>query len=154
MRINQYALINNAGYPSLIKECGVNYPEAVKSPKEIADMMRSLFSIDYKLEEEFWVICLNTKGKVHGIMSVAKGGYDFCMIDMKSLFTRVLLLGASKIIICHNHPSGDCTPSSQDMALTERVKQAAALLEIDLLDHVIVSNKDYYSFKERGHALS
>ena len=154
MRINQYALINNAGYPSLIKECGINYPDKVKNPKEIADMMRSLFSIEYKIEEEFWVLCLNNAGKVNGIMSVARGGCDFCTVDMRSLFTRVLLLGATNIIICHNHPSGECNPSDSDIKLMEKIKQASALLDITLLDHVIVSRDEYYSFKERSHTLS
>lgn len=150
MRVNQYTLINNAGYPSLIKECGVNYPTLVRGPKEIVEMMRSLFFIETKIEEEFWVLCLNNAGKVNGVMSISKGGYSSSLVDMKSLFTRVLLLGATNIIICHNHPSGDCNPSSHDRELTNKVKQASELLDIKLLDHVIFSADNYFSFNEGG----
>lgn len=150
MRVNQYNLINNSGYPALVKECGVNYPGTCNNPEEIADMMRALFSVDTKMEEEFWVICLNSAGKVTGVMSVAKGGFHYSMVDMKSVFTRVLLLGATGIVICHNHPSGECRPSSCDDELTKRIKQVSELLEIAMHDHVIVGGDNYFSFKEGG----
>lgn len=150
MRINSYNLINNSGYPSLIKECGVNYPELCNTPEKIAEMMRTIFFIDKLMEEEFWVICMNNNHKILGIMSVSKGGYDFSIVDMKSLFTRVLLLGASKIAICHNHPSGCIFPSKEDMQLTQKIREASCLLDVELLDHLIVTNNNYYSFHENN----
>ena len=153
MRVNSYNFINNSGYPSLIKEFGVNYPEKCDEPKKIAEMMRHLYSLDCLMVEEFWVICMNTQNKILGAMQISKGGYDFSIVDMKSLFTRVLLLGSAKIIVCHNHPSGCTTPSKQDAMMTEKIKQASNLLDIELCDHIIITGDDYYSFRDHNFIL-
>lgn len=109
--------------------------------------------------EEFWAIYLNNRGKVIVSKKIAEGGFTNVHIDMKKLFEPVLNNGVGRIIIAHNHPSGDVTPSESDKKLTQKVKEAAGLLDTQLLDHIIVGfnretgRETYYSFMDNGNIL-
>lgn len=106
--------------------------------------------------EEFWAIYLNNRGKVIVSKKVAEGGFSQVHIDMKKLFEPVLNHGVSRIIIAHNHPSGDLTPSQSDKKLTIKVQEAAKLLDTQLIDHIIVGvngetkKENYFSFADNG----
>jgi DNA repair protein RadC len=99
--------------------------------------------------EECHAMLLNNANKVIDCVKVGSGGYTATTVDIRCVMREALLKRATAMILCHNHPSGSAEPSRQDLELTERVASAAALLDIRLLDHVIISRGAHYSF--RGH---
>ncbi len=102
------------------------------------------------LHEEFWIVFLNNANKVIGKQQLSKGGITATVVDVRLLFKRVLEVGATSIIIAHNHPSGTLKPSLQDHKITEKLKNAGQLLDVKVLDHLIITAKDYYSFADEG----
>lgn len=105
-------------------------------------------TIEYK--ESFKLILLNTSNQVLGITTISEGGMDNTVVDVKLILQTALLTHSSAIIIAHNHPSGNISPSRDDLTTTQYVKEAAKLLNINLLDHLIVSKHSYYSFVDEG----
>lgn len=121
----------------------------VNSPVRIADFLYS--KIGSSQIENFYVIYLNTKCDVLGSELLFIGGCSQCIVDIPTLFKKVLINGAINIIIAHNHPSCNPSPSMEDTNITKAIKTAGDLLKINLLDHVIIgSYQKYYSFKENG----
>lgn len=100
--------------------------------------------------EEFWLLMLNRANKVLGRFKVSQGGLSGTVIDTRIILKRALDSLASSIIVCHNHPSGNIQPSDADVKITEKLKKAAEMLEIKLLDHVIIADKSYFSFADEG----
>lgn len=98
--------------------------------------------------ERFIVIHLDAANRVIGASEVARGGVDACAVDPREVFRTSLMLGASSIIISHCHPSGITIPSNEDKTLTKRIKHAAKILGIGMLDHVIVAGNSTFSFAE------
>jgi DNA repair protein RadC len=110
------------------------------------------FLLDLKSEpvEKFGIISLNTKNKINGIHIIGTGAIDKLHIEPREVFMAAMLNNAKSIIAFHNHPSGDATPSRDDIFLTHRLQVAGRILCIELLDHVITGDGRYVSFKERG----
>lgn len=102
--------------------------------------------------ESFYVMLLNRAIRVIGIHKVSQGGQSGTVADPKIIFQAALLSHSAGIIIAHNHPSGNLKPSQEDITLTNKIKEGAKLLEIQLLDHVIVTPEHgkYYSFADEG----
>jgi DNA repair protein RadC len=101
--------------------------------------------------EHLVVLLLNTKSRILGLHAVAIGGIDSCLAEPRGVFRAALLANASRVILGHNHPSGDPTPSAEDEAMTRRMHEAGEVLGIDVLDHVIVGEDGrFVSLKERG----
>ena len=101
--------------------------------------------------EHFVILLLDTRNRVIGVNTVSIGTLNASMVHPREVFKPAILANAAAIIACHNHPSGDTTPSKEDMALTSRIKDAGALLGVPLLDHIIVGERQgYYSMKEWG----
>jgi len=103
-----------------------------------------------ELQEEFKVLLLNRGNQVLGVYSMSKGGVSGTIVDAKLIFSVALKCNASSIIIAHNHPSGSLTPSEADKRLTQKLKKASQYLDIVLLDHIIVTKEDFYSFSDNG----
>lgn len=100
--------------------------------------------------EEFWVVYLNNSNKVIQQTQLSKGGITGTLVDVRLLFKMVLQVGAVAIILVHNHPSGTLKASQADKQLTEKLKLAGQSLDIKVLDHVIVTQKAYFSFADNG----
>lgn len=100
--------------------------------------------------EKFKVMLLTRSNRILGIVEVSSGGVSETVVDPKIIFASALKAVASGIILAHNHPSGNLKPSSQDLALTKRLKQAGEILGISVLDHLIITSEGYYSFAEDG----
>jgi len=100
--------------------------------------------------EEFWLLMLNRANRVLGRYKVSQGGLSGTVIDTRIILKKALDNLASSIIVCHNHPSGNKQPSDADLKITEKLKKAAEMLEIKLLDHVIIADKSYFSFADEG----
>lgn len=100
--------------------------------------------------EEFWVMYLNQQCRLLKKSCLIKGGIAQSTVDIRLLLKRALELGATAIIVAHNHPSGELTPSTADKQITEKIKTAARHLDIRLLDHLILSEKGYFSFADQN----
>ena len=100
--------------------------------------------------EEFWVLFLNNSNKVVAKNQISKGGLTATVVDVRLLFKRALELAAVAIIVCHNHPSGKLQPSDADQQLTQKINEAGTTLDIKLLDHLIITEKAYFSFADEG----
>jgi len=116
---------------------------------------RSVFEIMQPLigelsHEEFWVIYLNNSNKVTGKWQLSKGGITGTVVDVRLVFKTALETGATGIILCHNHPSGILVASDADRQITKRIKAAGESLDIKVLDHLIVTEKGYFSFVDEG----
>ena len=103
-----------------------------------------------EMQEEVKIILLNRNHKALGIYSLAKGGLSGCVVDIKLILSLALKTLASGIIMVHNHPSGNLKPSTADINITEKLKSACKLLEIELLDHLIITRDNYFSFADEA----
>ena len=106
-------------------------------------------TIDYR--ETFIVLFLNRAHQVLGYSIVAEGGTACVAVDVKMIIQTALLANASCILLAHNHPSGNLRPSVEDNRLTDRIREAAKLFDIAVLDHIIITNESFYSFSDNGN---
>jgi DNA repair protein RadC len=100
--------------------------------------------------EEFHIVALNRANKVNGVTMISKGGTSGTSVDVKDVFKKALDLNASCIVLCHNHPSGNLQPSKPDIAITKRISSFGELIDLKVHDHLIVTNKSYFSFADAG----
>lgn len=100
--------------------------------------------------EEFWVLYLNNSNKILQKLQLSKGGITGTIVDVRLAFKNALEIGATAVILAHNHPSGTLQPSAADKQLTQKLKLAGESLDIKVLDHLIVTQKSYFSFANEG----
>ena len=101
--------------------------------------------------EEFKLLLMNRSNSVLGILQVSKGGLSGTVTDVRLIYQGAIKANASGIIVCHNHPSGNLNPSESDTKITQKIKQAGLLMDIQLLDHLILTvDGSYYSFADNG----
>ncbi len=98
--------------------------------------------------EEFWIVYLNNSNKVLQMAQLSKGGITGTLVDIRLVMRQALDLGAVALVLAHNHPSGTLKPSKADRQITEKLKSAAQVLDISVLDHLIITHKEYYSFAD------
>ena len=103
-----------------------------------------------KQYEEFWVLLLNRNNKILKAEKVSDGGISYTVADPKRIFKSALENSASHLLLCHNHPSGNLEPSSADHNLTKKLIAAAKNLDMTIIDHIIVTDRGYYSFADEG----
>jgi DNA repair protein RadC len=113
-------------------------------------MMLVRFEMSALEQEELWVILLNTRNSVIDVDAVYKGSLNSSQVRVGELFRTAIRRNAAAIIVVHNHPSGDPTPSPDDVAITRAILQAGKLLDIDVLDHLVIAGGRHVSLKERG----
>lgn len=134
----------------LVKESSFLYGNrAILSPSESVDLFNPL--IGNKPKEHFVVACLNTKNEPINVSTVSIGTLNKCIVHPRDVLQVALLSNANSIIVCHNHPSGEPTPSEQDISITHRLNECCELMGIKLLDHIILGNKNFISLKEKGY---
>jgi DNA repair protein RadC len=100
--------------------------------------------------EEFWVALLNRSNRIIDRVRISQGGVSGTVTDVRLILKCALDKLASAMVLCHNHPSGNNKPSSGDIEITRKIKQAASLMDINVLDHIIIGNEKYYSFADDG----
>lgn len=122
--------------------------EPISSSKSAYDIFLS--NMEDLYHEEFWVLLLNRANIPIDIKMVGSGGVSATVVDVKIILKLAIEKLASSIIIAHNHPSGNLTPSDSDIEVTKKIREACKLIDIPLLDHLIVTDKDYYSFSDQG----
>ncbi len=122
--------------------------EIIHRSKDIADYLRASF--EYRKYEVFAVVYLNRGNRIIQQEIISEGGLTGTVADPRVILKKALEYEATSLILCHNHPSGNLNPSKADEMITQKIKQAAALLDIQVMDHIIVSNEGYFSFADEG----
>jgi DNA repair protein RadC len=123
----------------------------IHSSKEAENLFRSVWNRDtIELRESMLVMLLNRANKVLGYFNVSEGGTAGTVVDAKLVFAVALKCQAHGFILCHNHPSGNLKPSQSDIDLTRKMKEAGKFLEIQLLDHIILTVESYVSLADEG----
>lgn len=144
-----------------ISEIDIIYKKKVKSsqlPKitssnDANELLRSIWSDKIELCEEFVLLLLNKSNKCLGWVKISQGGTSGTVVDFKLILGTAIKAVANGIIVCHNHPSGNINPSTQDINCTKRLKECCKLFDIELLDHIILSGdtENFYSFIDNGN---
>lgn len=123
----------------------------ITSSQDAYNVFKELFDTNQiEWVESFYAIAVNRANMVVGCWQVSHGGMNACIVDVRPLFVTALNLLASRIIVAHNHPSGNLKPSTEDHTITRRIVECGTLLEIPLLDHLIITKNDYYSFADNS----
>ena len=139
----------------VVKEKEINYnsnwtDKKINSPEKVAEVAINVLGLHEQAEESFYIFTLDTKNKINGIFEVSRGSLSSSIVHPREVFKRALLQNANSIILLHNHPSGDPTPSGEDIDITNRLIEAGDLLGIRVLDHIVVGDEsNYISFKEK-----
>ena len=120
----------------------------VTSSKKVFEMMQPI--IGELTHEEFWVLFLNNSNKIISKSQLSKGGITGTIVDARLVFKLALGNGATGLILCHNHPSGNLQPSEADKEITKKLKLAGESLDVKVLDHLIITESKYYSFVDEG----
>lgn len=137
----------------LEKEVSTNCPDlayAVRSPEDAVNIGKGFMRIHEEPEEYMYMICMNTKNKIIGVFEISHGSVNSSIVSPREVFQKALLANAVSIIVMHNHPSGDPTPSREDIEVTKRLVEAGKIVGVEVLDHIIVGDR-YSSLKEKGY---
>ena len=120
----------------------------IASSHDAFDLMKPLME---DLEtEQFWDLYLNNANKVLSKQKISDGGMTATVVDVRLILKRALELNATGLILCHNHPSGTLMPSKADAVVTDKIKKAAQFMDIQVLDHLIITDRSYFSFADQG----
>lgn len=122
--------------------------EVITSSEDVVKMMRPL--LQELKHEECWAIYLTNSNRVVERCRISQGGVQATVVDQRLIVKRALELLSTRLIIVHNHPSGSATPSGADFDITKRINEATSLFDIQLLDHIIITATEDYSFKSNG----
>lgn len=151
MRITTYKTeLDENQHNILVKENSCNCPvNSLNNPQSVAEMLNTVFRLNRQAEEYVYMIALNTKSKPLGVFEISHGTVNLSICTPRDIFIKALLCGAAGIILAHNHPTGDTTPSKEDIAVYNKVKEAGKIIDIDVLDNIIVG-EEYFSFAKNG----
>ena len=122
--------------------------KSINSPSVVYEVLKEY--LDGADREKFVLLTLNVKNNITSITTVSVGSLSEATVHPREVFKTAILLNSASIIICHNHPSGDSTPSKADINITTRIKEGGKILGIELLDHIIIGDDNYCSFKAKG----
>ena len=124
------------------------YNVDITSPEDVFNYMME--EMRYLEQEEFRIILLNIKNKVLGVETVFRGGLNSSIVHPREIFRLALRRSAASLILLHNHPSGDPTPSAEDISVTRRLVEAGEIMGVNILDHIIMGEGRFLSFREKG----
>ncbi|MEM1001353.1 MAG: DNA repair protein RadC [Bacteroidota bacterium] len=120
----------------------------IESSRSVFELMQPI--LGELPHEEFWIIYLNNSNKVLKKEQLSKGGMTGTLVDTRLVMKHALETRATSVILCHNHPSGTLRPSQADKDITKKLKDAGSILDIKVLDHLIITQKTYFSFADEG----
>ncbi|MCM3625512.1 DNA repair protein RadC [Brevibacillus borstelensis] len=135
----------------MVRESSILYPQRrVRIARDVVELFSKY--LDETDREQFFLLCLNTKNEPTAIHTVSIGSLDASIVHPREVFKTAILSNSASVICAHNHPSGDPTPSREDVQVTKTLQQAGELLGITVLDHIIVGTEGaYVSLKEGGY---
>lgn len=138
-------------YETIRVKLKVNEERAtVKDPESCVKLLRAVFADLDADQEHFIILTLNKANAVTGYKVVHTGGQDETTVDPRSVFRHAILMGATALIVCHNHPSGKTNPSPEDLSITKKLQHGGILLGIKVLDHIILTADSFSSFNSMG----
>ena len=152
-------MLQNILIDGRIPEISVSYSHPIKNADRIKitslltalDVLRTAWNGNtIELCESFKVMLINRHNRLLGVASIAEGGITNTVVDVRILFAVALKTSAVSIILAHNHPSGNIKPSKSDQLLTQKIVEGARILEIEVLDHIILTRESHFSFLEEG----
>ena len=135
-------------YVELIYKTSIKSTDRIRinDPDGVYLLAKEILGDRMEHHEEVYLILLNQASKILGVALVSRGSVNKTVVDIKIIFQHVILSNSSRIILFHNHPSGNCKPSKADDELTKNITQLSSLAGVDFIDHLIVSDDDYYSY--------
>ena len=137
----------------LEKEVTKNCPDlsyTITTPADAVIIGREFMGIHKETEEYMYMICLNTKNKVLGVFEISHGSVNTSILTPREVFQKALLANSVSIVLMHNHPSGDSTPSREDINVTKKLVEVGNLLGVEVLDHIIIGDQ-YTSLREKDY---
>ena len=144
-------------YKSKISEYSLKYTKTdiqktkVTTSESASNVIRKFYFDDINIYESFFILLLNRANNTTGFAKISQGGTAGTVVDIKIIAKYAVESLSSAVIICHNHPSGDKRPSDADLNITRRIKDALLLLDVKLIDHIIITENDFYSFADNGN---
>ena len=144
-------------YKSKISEYSLKYTKSqiqktkVTTSENASNVIRQFYFDDINIYESFFILLLNRANNTTGFAKISQGGTAGTVVDIKIIAKYAVESLSSAVIICHNHPSGNKQPSDADLNITKRIKDALLLLDIKLIDHIIITENDFYSFADNGN---
>ncbi len=157
--INKKNMKNNK---SLVSEVKLTYKtkskmselKKITSSSDAYNILISLFDSDLiEYREMSKIMMLNRDSRVLGVLNISEGGTTSTIMDIRMIMQAALISNAVGIILCHNHPSGNYNPSKEDDRITENVKKACEIMNIQLLDHLIITTEDYFSYADNSRII-
>jgi DNA repair protein RadC len=138
----------------LIKENEVDYQaidnEKITNPIVAAEFFNKVLEMNFRTQEVLAMTTLDVKNNITGVFEVHKGGLSSSIVEPRTVFQRAIMQNAAGIVLCHNHPSGDPMPSGDDVSITKKLVKGGDILGINIVDHIIIADSQYISFKEKG----
>ena len=144
-------------YKNTISEYSLKYTKSeiqktkITTSESACSVIRQFYFDDINIYESFFILLLNRANNTTGFAKISQGGTAGTVVDIKIIAKYAVESLSSAVIICHNHPSGNITPSEADINITKKIKDALLLLDISLTDHIILSENNYYSFADNGN---
>lgn len=153
MRITKYRLDLARCRHVLFEESSVEYDGwHCEGPHSIVEMVNNLYQLNKRAEELFYLVALDVRVSVSGVFELSHGTCCNAILDMKAVFSRLLLVNSSSFVLIHNHPSGDPSPSKEDISSFDRAIECSGVMGMSGMDYIIVGGGNkYYSFFEQGH---
>ena len=153
----QYNGIGEAKAITILAACELGKRRQMETPEERPDLgtatriYNHMHPVMQDLDvEEFWVLLINQNYRLIKKLRIARGGITATIVDIRLIIREAVLCNATQLVVCHNHPSGRITPSKEDNELTQSIMNACKLMNVRFLDHVIVTDGNYYSYHEEG----
>ena len=144
-------------YKNTISEYSLKYTKSeiqktkITSSESASKVIRQFYFDDINIYESFFILLLNRANNTTGFAKISQGGTAGTVVDIKIIAKYAVESLSSAVIICHNHPSGNKQPSEADINITKKIKDALLLLDIKLIDHIIITENDLYSFADNGN---
>ena len=144
-------------YKSTISEYSLKYTKSeiqktkITTSESASNVIRKFYFDDINIYESFFILLLNSQNVTTGFAKISQGGTAGTVVDIKIIAKYAVDSLSPNVIICHNHPSGNKQPSDADLNTTKRIKDALLLLDIKLIDHIIITENDFYSFADNGN---
>ena len=143
-------------YKNTISEYSLKYTKSdiqktkITTSESASNVIRQFYFDDINIYESFFILLLNRANNTTGFAKISQGGTAGTVVDIKIIAKYAVDSLSSSVIICHNHPSGNKQPSDADINITKKIKDALSLLDIKLIDHIIITENDFYSFADNG----
>ena len=146
-------------YKSTISEYSLKYTKTdiqktkITTSESASNVIRKFYFDDINIYESFFILLLNRANNTTGFVKISQGGTAGTVVDIKIIAKYAVDSLSPNVIICHNHPSGNKQPSDADLNITRKIKDALLLLDIKLIDHIIITENDFYSFADNGNLI-